>query len=186
MGYQRGRRQSQSSLNRACPGKLVLLDVDSERVLRVHTFPESVVPRSSAFLNDITLDTRDPDDKFAFISDSDRGVIVVYSSKLDKSWTAEHRAMKALNSRQVQYFLPQKDVCPKIVINSPLSLSLFEATQVNFVSPAVSISVRNNNVNGITSDGKGNVYFSPMSSRSLFRLDARALKSEVRFDLAVV
>ena len=177
MGYQRGRRQSQSSRNRACacPGKLVLLDVDSERVLRVHTFPESVVPRSAAFLNDITLDTRDPDDKFAFISDSDRGVIIVYSAKLDKSWKAEHRAMKALHSRQVS--APFLRRCPKIVLNI---ISLFQATQVNFVSPAVSISIRNNNVNGITSDGKGNVYFSPMSSRSLFRLDARALKSEVR------
>ena len=101
MGYQRGRRKSQSSRIRACPGKLVLLDVDSERVMRVHTFPESVVPRAATFLNDITLDTRDPDDKFAFISDSDRGVIVVYSAKLNLSWKAEHRAMKALNSRQV-------------------------------------------------------------------------------------
>ena len=102
MGYQKGRRQSPSSRSRACPAKLVLLDVGSERVARVHAFPESVVPRAASFLNDITLDTRDPDDKFAFISDSDRGVIVVYSAKLDKSWTAEHRAMKALNSRQVQ------------------------------------------------------------------------------------
>ena len=103
MGYQKGRRQSPSSRSRrACPAKLVLLDVDSERVARVHAFPESVVPRAASFLNDITLDTRDPDDKFAFISDSDRGVIVVYSAKLDKSWTAEHRAMKALNSRQVR------------------------------------------------------------------------------------
>ena len=101
MGYQKGRRQSPSSRSRACPAKLVLLDVGSERVARVHAFPESVVPRAASFLNDITLDTRDPDDKFAFISDSDRGVIVVYSAKLDKSWTAEHRAMKALNSRQV-------------------------------------------------------------------------------------
>ena len=101
MGYQKGRRQSLSSRNRACPGKLVLLDVDSGRVLHVHTFPESVVPRSATFLNDITLDTRDPDDKFAFISDSDRGVIVVYSAKLDTSWKAEHRAMKALHSKQV-------------------------------------------------------------------------------------
>ena len=41
MGYQKGRRQS----HRACPGKLVLLDIDSERVLHVHRFPESVVPR---------------------------------------------------------------------------------------------------------------------------------------------
>ena len=70
MGYQKGRRQSPSSRSRACPAKLVLLDVDSERVAHVHAFPESVVPRSASFLNDITLDTRDPDDKFAFISDS--------------------------------------------------------------------------------------------------------------------
>ena len=62
----------------------------------------------------------------------------------------------------------------------------FQATQVNFVSPHVTISIRDNNVNGITSDGKGSVYFSPMSSRSLFQLDAQALKNQVKFFLAIV
>ena len=61
----------------------------------------------------------------------------------------------------------------------------FQATQVNFVSPDVTISIRDNNVNGITSDGKGSVYFSPMSSRSLFQLDAEALKNQVKFFIAM-
>ena len=45
-----------------------------------------------SFLNDIVID---PDDKFAFISDSDAGKIVVYSLKDDSSWNIEHSSMKA-------------------------------------------------------------------------------------------
>ena len=45
-----------------------------------------------SFLNDIVID---PDDEFAFISDSDKGKIVVYSLKDDLSWSVEHSSMKA-------------------------------------------------------------------------------------------
>ena len=57
-----------------------------------------MVSRTRSFLNDITLDTSDPQDKFAFISDSNAGAIVVYSLRLNRSWNAEHLAMKANNA----------------------------------------------------------------------------------------
>ena len=47
-----------------------------------------------SFLNDIVID---PDDEFAFISDSDEGKIVVYSLKDDLSWSIEHSSMQANN-----------------------------------------------------------------------------------------
>jgi hypothetical protein len=40
------------------------------------------------------------------------------------------------------------------------------------------INVGDNNVNGITFDGIGKVYFSPMASKSLFSMDASALKDK--------
>ena len=48
--------------------------------------------RGQSFLNDIVVD---PDDEFAFISDSDAGKLVVYSLKDDSSWNIEHSSMKA-------------------------------------------------------------------------------------------
>ena len=48
--------------------------------------------RGQSFLNDIVVD---PDDEFAFISDSKAGKIVVYSLQDDSSWNIEHSYMKA-------------------------------------------------------------------------------------------
>ena len=97
-----------------CAPKLLLLHIPSRRVLKVsgksfavekkticfasffqtHIFPASVVSRRENFLNDVALDLTDRRRKFAYISNSDEGNIVVYDLARDKSWKAEHSSMK--------------------------------------------------------------------------------------------
>ena len=66
-------REKRTRVSRNCSPKLVLMDLSTEAVIHVHQFPSSVVPRQGSFLNDITLNVEDGDDKFAYMSDSDRG-----------------------------------------------------------------------------------------------------------------
>ena len=61
----------------------------------MHNFPPNVVSRTSNFLNDIALDITDPQRKFAYISNSDEGTLVVFDQANDRSWRAEHSTMKA-------------------------------------------------------------------------------------------
>ena len=88
-------RQFRTSERSKCRPKLVIIDIETKNVLHVHEFPDNVVSKTNSFLNDIVLDISDPNDKFVYISDSNEGVIIVYSHKLNKSWKAEHSSMKA-------------------------------------------------------------------------------------------
>ena len=64
---------------------LLLLSLKTKSIVHSHQFPPSVVPRSGSFLNDIAINLADNGDgKFAYISDSDRGVLVVFSLALDR------------------------------------------------------------------------------------------------------
>ena len=56
--------------------------------------------QGQSFLNDIVVD---PDDSFAFISDSKAGKIIAYSLKSDSSWSIEHSSMKASPKVSVEY-----------------------------------------------------------------------------------
>ena len=67
-------RELRSRSRSKCPAKLVVMDVMTGHVERVHQFPVSVVPREGSFLNDVTLNVANDGDKFAYISDSDRGM----------------------------------------------------------------------------------------------------------------
>ena len=64
---------------------LLLLSLKTKSIVHSHQFPPSVVPRSGSFLNDIAINLADNGEgKFAYISDSDRGVLVVFSLALDR------------------------------------------------------------------------------------------------------
>ncbi|XP_019639067.1 PREDICTED: major royal jelly protein 1-like [Branchiostoma belcheri] len=76
------------NLPQLCPPKLLVYDIRKRRMVRVHTFPNDVASNSTAFLNDIVIDSSadDSDEWFAYISDSSRaGAIVVYDYKQDRS-----------------------------------------------------------------------------------------------------
>ena len=79
-----------------CPAKLVLLDLATRQLRHTHTFPEAVVPRRAgrSFLNDIALSVARAGEKHAYISDSERGVLVVFSLARDTSWVVTHSSMR--------------------------------------------------------------------------------------------
>ena len=88
-------RQQRSRDTARCPAKLVLLDLNTGQIIHTYNFPESVVPKTGSFLNDIALNVADQGNKFAYISDSERGVLVVYSLAQGTSWLVSHSAMRA-------------------------------------------------------------------------------------------
>ncbi|XP_065335808.1 protein yellow-like [Cloeon dipterum] len=83
-----------------CPSKLWIFDlVNNDTTDRVHQFPDAVVSHSyyGRELRDIVLD-KTPDDYLAYITDIEANHIVVYSRKMDKSWSVgtPERAWKSL------------------------------------------------------------------------------------------
>ena len=98
-------RQQRARDTARCPAKLVLLDLKTETILHSYNFPESVVPRAGSFLNDIALNVAEETDKFAYISDSERGSLVVFSLSQDRAWRVSHSAMRAQVSGATFSFL---------------------------------------------------------------------------------
>ena len=88
-------RQQRARDRARCPAKLVLLDLKTRTILHTFSFPDSVVPKTGSFLNDIALNVADQEDKFAYISDSERGLLVVFSLSQNRAWRVSHSAMRA-------------------------------------------------------------------------------------------
>ena len=158
-------RQLRRTSTSSCPAKIVLLDLKTGNVLSKYNFPESVVPKQSNFLNDIALNVADEDDKYAYISDSDRGVLVVYSLARNSSWLIRHSSMRA---------------------------DLRGAT-FNFINPPARLRIDDNNINGVAvssaCSGSEYLFYSPLTSLNMFRIKTSALnerKEDVSEDVAVV
>jgi len=137
-----------------CSPKLVIMDLKTGRVVHRYNFPANIVPRTGSFLNDIALNVADPADKFAYMTDSDLGRLVVYSLKTDKSWLVTHSSMRA---------------------------DLAGAT-FSFLNPPASLRIADNNINGIAvspaTNGSKYIYYSPLTSLKLFRMDTAAANKE--------
>ena len=144
-----------SDKGRRCPPKITVLNLkNGNEILRQYSFPSSVASKSS-FLNDIALDISDPTNKFAFISDSNLGRIIIYSFALNKSWKAEHGAMKADRNANFFHFL----VPPR----------------------GASRIIDDNNVNGIAvtsaASGSKKLFFSPLTSFNFFEIPTEILEN---------
>ena len=88
-------RQRRARDTAGCPAKLLLLDLNTRQIVHSYNFPERIVPKRGSFLNDIALNVAEEGNKFAYISDSDRGELVVYSLAQDRSWLVSHSSMRA-------------------------------------------------------------------------------------------
>ena len=107
------------------------------------------MPNTSSFLNDIVLNVANKDDKYAYISDSDRGVLVVYSLSQDTSWLVKHSSMRA-------------DI---------------RGANFNFINPQGRRRISDNHINGVaissTCSGSKYLYYSPLTSLNLFRIPTK-------------
>nr|BDD85308.1 yellow-x3 protein [Ischnura senegalensis] len=78
-----------------CPPKLLVFDlVTGYRMIHKYIFPPNVASSTTSFLSDIVLDGSgsggaQPDNWYAYISDSGDASIVVYSMKEDRSWKVQ-------------------------------------------------------------------------------------------------
>ena len=95
-----------------CPPKLVILDLDTLKIVRTYIFTADVAAHGANFLNDIVIDR----ENYAYITDAggwDHGGLVVFSLKKYRAHRFSHRSMKIQHnakkfrmSNGKDYFLP--------------------------------------------------------------------------------
>jgi len=81
-----------------CPPKLVLIDLQSGRILKYHTFPPNVASPTAALLDDIAVACKSPINCFAFITNPSENLLTIYDLLLDKSWSVSHSSMNIVPS----------------------------------------------------------------------------------------
>eukprot|EP01094_Clydonella_sp_ATCC50884_P023219 TRINITY_DN5515_c0_g1_i1.p1 TRINITY_DN5515_c0_g1~~TRINITY_DN5515_c0_g1_i1.p1 ORF type:complete len:293 (+),score=79.84 TRINITY_DN5515_c0_g1_i1:381-1259(+) len=73
--------------------RLIILDIDSLKVLHVHEFSPHVAIPPESFLNDLVLDLKHG---FVYISDArEQGGLIVYDVERDVSWRFDHSTFAA-------------------------------------------------------------------------------------------
>ncbi|CAL8147985.1 unnamed protein product [Orchesella dallaii] len=78
-----------------CPPKLLLIDLNTDKVLKVHQFPSNVVSQTSNFLNDIVVGCKNKDECWAYITDAADSKLVIFNLKEDQSFSVIHETMLA-------------------------------------------------------------------------------------------
>ncbi|ODM92044.1 Protein yellow [Orchesella cincta] len=79
-----------------CPPKLLLIDMETDEVIKLYEFPDSVVSHTTNFLNDIVVSCEErKEDCFAYITDAMDAKLIVYNLREDKSWFVHHETMMA-------------------------------------------------------------------------------------------
>ncbi|XP_040565358.1 dopaminechrome tautomerase [Lepeophtheirus salmonis] len=139
-----------------CPSKITILDGRSGQIVHQYLFPRDVAKAGSNFLNDIAIDVSNSNNKFAFISDSKEGKIIVYSLLKNKSWAIEHQSMKVdLRASTFDFLVP------------------FRNRQR---------IIKDSNINGIAISpartGSKMLYYRPLVSYDLFSMPTDLLKDE--------
>lgn len=135
-----------------CPPRLVILDLENQgQILRSYTFPPDVAKPDSAYLNDIVLDHEDGG--VAYISDTDieNPGIIVFSLQNRTSWKVTHDSMRPKSdavSLRVSGTLVTKPVAVDGIALSPAS-----------------------------TEGNRVLYYTPLSSFSLFSIPTWVLKN---------
>ncbi|KAL6254948.1 hypothetical protein P5V15_014290 [Pogonomyrmex californicus] len=136
-----------------CSPRLVILDLeDNNKILRTYEFPDHVARHTSAYLNDIVLDHEDGG--MAYITDNgaiDPGIIV-YSLKNNNSWKIRHKSMRA-QAEAVGFMVANTHVINPVHVDGIA------------LSPA--------------SNRDRQVYYSPLSSFSLYSIPVSILKNNV-------
>ncbi|CAL8147982.1 unnamed protein product [Orchesella dallaii] len=77
-----------------CPPKLLLIDLNTDKVVKVHQFPSNVVSQTSNFLNDIVVGCKNKDNCWAYITDAADSKLVIYNLKEDRSFFVTHETME--------------------------------------------------------------------------------------------
>jgi sugar lactone lactonase YvrE len=94
------------SVDNSCPPKMVLMDVESKKVVDSYVFPNKVAPHTGSFLNDIVVDVVE---QVGYISSTgnnitDLGAIVMYDRLKKTSRRFEHPSTHAEGAFHVREF----------------------------------------------------------------------------------
>ncbi|CAG0881319.1 unnamed protein product [Darwinula stevensoni] len=185
-------------LRASCPSKLVVWDLMENRSVHVHEFHHYVAPNDS-FLNDLVLDlSGGMDDIYAYITDSRKSAIIVYSFREDSSWKAQHKSMNADPKAKYIFISGEKYIASTSVDGialSPLterhprvyycplsSLHLFsiptdvlknQALATSHLGPHVKDhGPKPSQTDGIIMSSNGRLYFGSLSENAIYEWEA--------------
>ncbi|XP_018335225.1 protein yellow-like [Agrilus planipennis] len=143
--------------NTTCPSKLVIYDINKQKVVVSYVFPDDVVD-VEGYLYDIVVDGN-----FAYITDNsaDSPGIVVYSMKDNDSWKISHPKSMSAEPNAQEFRLNG------VVISQP----------INIAPIALGPRLRVSNGRVILSDDR-DVYYSPFSSFHLYSITTDILRNK--------
>ncbi|EDV92958.1 GH18542 [Drosophila grimshawi] len=132
-----------------CPPKILVVDLDTDRVVRRIDFPREVLRGESLFTNMVIDETtaKSCDDVFVYITDTVEPGIIVYDSAKDLTWRHSHPAM-----------YPDPDFAQSEILNDRFVLM--------------------DGVVGLAFDERnGIVYFQPLATDRVFSVHKNVLRS---------
>lgn len=168
-----GRRNTRlEQPDNTCPPKLVIIDLSTNEVVRVHVFPNHVASYQTSYLNDIVIDVFH---WYAYFSDSNDAAIIVYCLEKNLSWKIMDESMaketddgSAVNgitlsqystSASMLYYCPQASnkmySLPTVIVTegSPINKYVSEYVYLRGSKPTPS------KVGGIVMDNYGILYY---------------------------
>jgi sugar lactone lactonase YvrE len=135
--------------NNKCAPKILLIDLNTDKIIRSYEFPADVVSRNSSFLNDIVVGCTNETDCIAYISDARDAKIIVYDLCNDKSWFVKH---------------------PSMLADPNALLITIQGKNYTFDTAVDGIALSNRDSNF------GTVYYSPLSSYNVYSIPAVTAK----------
>ncbi|KAK3596778.1 hypothetical protein CHS0354_038780 [Potamilus streckersoni] len=172
-----------SSPQNLCPAKLVIFDIDNNRVVRSYEFPNEVVNRSSNFLNDIVLDYLDGQVRFVYMTDTLDAKIVVYDYITNSSYMIQHPSMLGgkdfpvaginVNGIALSYDFTTLFFCPLSSLNLYKVPTSTLRTRGDFNSTVVNMGQRRAQAGGMVA-GQRNIYYGALFQNGVDRLPVEA------------
>ncbi|KAK3596779.1 hypothetical protein CHS0354_038781 [Potamilus streckersoni] len=172
-----------SSPQNLCPAKLIIVDINKNRVVRSYEFPNEVVNRSSNFLNDIVLDYVNGQVQFAYITDTIDAKIVVYDYLTNSSYMIQHPSMLGgknfpvaginVNGIALSYDFTTLFFCPLSSLNLYKVPTLTLRTRGDFNSSVVNMGQRRAQTGGMVA-GQRNLYYGALFQHGVDRLPVEA------------
>ncbi|KAK3091037.1 hypothetical protein FSP39_016673 [Pinctada imbricata] len=179
-----------------CPPKLRVVEIDTGNIKLEYDFLNSVVSRTSNFMNDIVLDYQNGEVTHTYITDTSDAKIIVYDVLRNSSYYFSHTSMKpeigptnyvTLNGQSRQFLTPIDGIaitpdfdyvyyCPLGGVGLyrvPTSALRFDAT--NFSEAVQFVGNKSSQSDGMIFSQK-HLYYGGLSTNTLYRVSLENLK----------
>ncbi|KAL3869371.1 hypothetical protein ACJMK2_042059 [Sinanodonta woodiana] len=178
-----------------CPAKIVIYDLQTEREVDRYIFPNSVVSRSSNFLNDIVLDYVNGSVGYAYMTDTFDSKLIVFDYVKRISYFFSHKSMLSEEEGR-SLTVNGLTMTISVTINGIAMASDFQyvyftsvanfntyqiptsllrnksSTAQNFDASLRNIGRRKSQTAGLVYSSKNNMYFASLTTNAVLQWDA--------------